>query len=57
MSETQELEEKLDVITDLLRQLLAVKLAEKGLTQEAIGKRLHVAKASVVSMLKDIKRE
>jgi predicted transcriptional regulator len=57
MSETHELEKKLDAITDLLRQLLALRLAEKGLSQEAIGKRLHIAKASVVSMLKDIKRE
>ena len=48
--------EKLDVIIDLLKHLLAVELAREGVTQEAIGKHLHIAKASVVSMLKGVKK-
>ena len=49
-------EQKLDTIIDLLRHLLALELARGGLTQEAIGKHLHVAKATVVQMLRGIKK-
>ena len=49
-------EQKLNTIIGLLRHLLALELARSGLTQEAIGKRLHVAKATVVKMLRGVKK-
>jgi predicted transcriptional regulator len=49
-------EQKLDTIVDLLRHLLALEFARSGLTQEAIGKRLHVAKATVVKMLHGVEK-
>ena len=51
------LEKKLDAIIELLQNLLALELAKRGVTQAVIGKRLHVAKATVVEMLKGIKKE
>lgn len=51
------IEEKLDVVIELLQHILALELFESGVTQEVIGKRLHVAKATVVEMLKGVKRE
>ena len=44
-------EQKLDAIVGLLQHLLALELARSGLTKEAIGKRLDVAKPTVVTML------
>jgi DNA-binding transcriptional regulator LsrR (DeoR family) len=49
--------EKLDTVIELLQNLLAVELFKSGATQEAIGKRLHVAKAKVGEMLKGVKKE
>ena len=54
--QSQILEKKLDTIIDLLRHLVALELANKSVSQEAIGKCLHVAKASVVAMLSGIKK-
>jgi len=51
------IEEKLDVIIELLQNLLALELSKSGVTQADIGKRLHVAKATVVEMLKGVKKE
>jgi Mn-dependent DtxR family transcriptional regulator len=51
------IEKKLDTLIDLLQQLLALELSRSGVTQKAIGKRLHVAKATVVEMLKGVKKE
>lgn len=56
-NDNQNIEKKLDVVIELLQQLLALKLSKNGVTQEIIGKRLHVAKATVVEMLKGIKKE
>lgn len=53
----QLIETKLDVVIEILQNLLAPELSKNGATQEVIGKRLHVAKASVVEMLKGIKKE
>jgi predicted transcriptional regulator len=55
--DTKTIEQKLDTIINLLRQLLALELSRSGASKEAIGKQLHIAKATVVSMLKDIKKE
>ena len=51
------IEQKLDMVIELLRHLLAIELTKSGVPQEAIGKHLHVAKATVVNMLKNIKKE
>jgi len=56
-TDSEVIEPKLDTIISLLRQLLALELARSGVSKEAIGKQLHIAKATVVSMLKDIKKE
>jgi len=53
----QTMEKKLDVVIELLQNLLALELSKSGVTQDIIGKRLHVAKTSVVKMLKGIKKE
>ena len=53
----QTLEKKLDVIIELLQNLLALELSKRGVTQAVIGKRLHVAKATIVEMLKGVKKE
>jgi len=50
-------EKKLDTVIELLQHLLALELTRSGVTQEVIGKRLHVAKATVVEMLKGVKKE
>ena len=49
--------EKLDTVISLLQHLLVLQLAEKGVTQQAIAKHIHVAKSSVVEMLKGVARE
>lgn len=51
------IEKKLDALIELVQILLAIELWKNGVTQEAIGKRLHVAKATVVEMLNGIKKE
>lgn len=49
------LDEKLDTVISLLRHLVALQLAERGVTQRAIAKHLHASKSTVVEMLKGIK--
>ena len=51
------IEKKLDVVIELLQNLLALELSKGGVTQDVISKRLHVAKATVVEMLKGVKKE
>jgi Mn-dependent DtxR family transcriptional regulator len=51
------IEKKLDTLIELQQQLLALELSRSGVTQKVIGKRLHVAKATVVEMLKGVKKE
>ena len=50
------IERKLDVVVGLMQNLLALELAKEGVPKSEIGKRLHLAKASVVKMLKGVKR-
>ncbi len=52
-----EISQKLDSIIDLLKQSLAIQLYKSGASKEVIGKHLHIAKASVVTMLKGVTRE
>jgi predicted transcriptional regulator len=55
--DSNEVERKLDILIGLSRHLLALELFKSGVTQEAIAKHLHIAKATVVEMLKGIKKE
>ena len=57
MENDQVIEEKLDIVIDLLRNLLALELAKRGVSRSDIGKRLHVAKATAVKMLQGVKTE
>lgn len=47
---------KLDEVIALLQHLVALQLSDRGVTQEAIGKSIHVAKATVVKMLAGAKK-
>jgi orotate phosphoribosyltransferase-like protein len=51
------LENKLDAITELLQNLLALELSKNGLTHEQIRKHLHVRKQTINKMLKGVKKE
>jgi hypothetical protein len=48
---------KLDAIIKLLQHLLAVELHRDNVPNDAIGKKLCVAKAKVVDMMKGIKKK
>jgi len=50
-------QKKLDTIIDLLRHLVALELSSRGVSRDIIGKRLHIAKSTVVDMLKGIRSE
>ena len=52
-----EIEKKVDTVVALLQYVVAIELWRSGLTQQAIAKHLHVAKAKVAMMLKGVKRE
>jgi hypothetical protein len=56
-SDKDEVVQRLDVIVQLLQQSLAIELYKGGASMEVIGKHLHIAKASVVKMLKGVNRE
>jgi len=57
MDKEELLQKELDTIIDLLRQLVALEFSRRGASKEVIGKRLHVAKSTVVEMLKGIKTD
>jgi hypothetical protein len=57
MDKNELTQKKLDTIIELLRQLVALEFSKRGASRDVIGKRLHVAKATVVKMLKGIKDE
>jgi hypothetical protein len=57
MDNGQAIQEKLDTIIELLQSLLALELSRNRVPRDIIGKRLHVAKSTVVKMLKGIKIE
>jgi predicted transcriptional regulator len=48
---------KLDEVIELLQRLVALELSRRGVSQEAIGKNLHIAKSSVNQMLAGIKKD
>jgi predicted transcriptional regulator len=51
------IEKKLDLVIELLRQSVAMELYKAGASKDVIGKHLHIAKASVVKMLKGVNRK
>jgi len=51
------IEQKLDISIGLLKHLLAIELARSGVPYQEIAKHLHVATASVVKMLKGVRKE
>ena len=55
-NDDQRIERRLDTIIGLLQNMLALELSRSGVNKEEIGKRLCVAKATVVEMLKDVKK-
>lgn len=57
MDNDELIEKKLDTVIDLLRLLAALEFSKAGVTRDVIAKRLHVAKATVVEMLKGIENE
>ncbi len=57
MDKDELLQKKLDTVIDLLRQLVALEFSRRGASKELIGKRLHIAKSTVVEMLKGVKSE
>ena len=50
-------DKKLDTIIRLLQHLVVLELAQRGVTQDKIGKHIRVAKAAVVEMMDGIKKE
>ncbi len=50
-------EGKLDALIELMQQLLALELSRSGVSQVEIGKRVHVATATVGEMLKGVKKK
>ena len=49
------LEQKLDAVIGLMRQLVALEMARGGTTQQVIAKHLRVSKTNVVAMLKGVR--
>lgn len=49
--------DKLDTLIELSQRLLALELFRSGATREAIAKQVHVATATVVEMLKGVKKD
>ena len=53
----QIMEEKLDVLVELLQNLLAIELSKGGVSHAAICKRLHISNVKVGTMLQGVKKE
>ena len=53
----ESLEKKLDTLIALVQHLLALELARGAVSQQEIGKHLHVRIATVNKMLKGLKKE
>ena len=51
------LDEKLDSVISLLRHLLVLQLADRGVTQQAIAKHIRASKSTVVEMLRGVKQD
>jgi DNA-binding MarR family transcriptional regulator len=49
--------QKLDEVTRLLQYLVAIELYKEQVPKELIGKHLHIAKSTVVKMLKGIEKK
>lgn len=51
------LDRKIDTVIELLRYLVAIELFNSGVSRAGIGKHIHIAKAQVVKMLRDSKKD
>lgn len=51
-----QLEKKVDAAIGLMQHLLAIELAREGVPIQTIAKHLHLAKATVVAMLKGVQK-
>ena len=49
--------EKLDTVIELLQQLVALELSQRGATRQAIAKNLGVATAKVVRILSGVRKD
>jgi DNA-binding NarL/FixJ family response regulator len=49
--------QKVDTLIELVQQIVVLELVRSGVSQAQIGKRIHVATATVGKMLKGVKRE
>lgn len=56
MKNSDPIEEKLDIVIGLLQYLVALELTQRGVPQSTIGKHLHVAKSTVVEMLRGVEK-
>ncbi len=56
-SKSKTIDQKLDVVVDLLRHLLVLELHKEGVIQDNICRQLHITKQTVVDMLKGVKHE
>ena len=50
-------EERLQMVIDLLRHLVALELSRRGVKQTTIGKHLHIATAKVGTLLQGTSNE
>ena len=55
-TDVQNTDQKLDTLIELIRHLLAIELARSGVSRSEIAKRLHVATATVVEMLRGVEK-
>jgi len=51
------IEEKLNILIDMMHLFLALEFFKNGLSKQTIAKRLHLAKATVVNILEGVKKE
>jgi hypothetical protein len=56
MANREAIEAKLDTLTDLMKQLVAVEMARSGVPRNVIAKRIKVANAKIGPMLEGIRK-
>jgi acetolactate synthase small subunit len=56
MADRDIVEEKLDTLIDLMKQLVAVEMARSGVPRNVIAKRIKVANAKIGPMLEGIRK-
>jgi hypothetical protein len=56
MNDNKVIEEKLDVLIDLMKHLVAIELARSGVRQTVISKHVRMANAKVGKMLQGVRK-